>query len=443
MTGLKARSLASALAITAISAVAYVAPGAASATTCSGANITGNGSSLQANAQQKNWSKPFDEREPCFSEGKEQVTYLSTGSGPGLASWWVGHEVAKYKGFGPANAFVGTDQPPNEKQEKDIIEKGPGAKVLTIPVAQAAVALPIHLPNGCLATGGKKGKVKRLVLHDSTLEGIFNHTIKTWGEVPGVVGATCEKTAPIVRVVRKEGSGTTAIFKKFLFETNKEPVAGGLTWSQLAEESQNVVWPAEAENLEKKEKGSGIATYVAATPGTIGYANLNEVRANAAFTPAGGGGDNTAVFWPELYAKATKYQDPSTNGESNTPANAHCAGESYIRLDGVGKQAKFPPESAEDLWNEVTANKVQKASYPLCGFTYDLSLTKFSDFLGSEPLNEPIPSEVETIKNYYGEAVLSSTGQKSLEGSDFLGLPEGKTGHVLKIAKEGLLKVAY
>lgn len=442
MTGLKARSLASALAITAISAVAYVAPGTASAA-CSGANIKANGSSLQAGAQIKDWSKAFDEREPCSAEGKEQVSYESTSSGKGLASWWVGHEVAKYKGFGPTNAFVATDQPPNAKQESEILEKGPGAKVLTIPVAQAALALPIHLPTGCLATGGKKGKVKRLVLSDATLQGIFNHTITTWGAVPGVAGATCEKTAPIVRVVRKEGSGTTAIIKKFLFEINKAPVDGGLTWSQLAEENQNIEWPAEAENLEKKEKGSGIAAYVAATPGTIGYSNVNEVRENVAFTPAGGGGEGTAIFWPELQSKGKKYMDPSTNGESNTPANAKCAGESYIRLDGVGKQAKFPPESTEDLWNEVTANKVQKSSYPLCGFTYDLSLTKFSDFLGSEPLNEPTSSEVETVKNYMGEAILSPTGQKVLQGTDFLGLPEGKTGHVLKIAKEGLLKVAF
>lgn len=438
MTGFRTRSLVSAFAVSAISAVAFIAPGAASAA-CTGANITANGSSLQANAQKELWSKPFNEK--CV--GTEQVTYNSTGSGPGLKSWFVGENPAEFKGFGPANAFVGTDQPPNETQEKEILTKGTaGAKVLSIPLLQAAVALPIHLPAGCTAEGGKKGKVKRLVLSDATLQGIFAHTITTWAGVPGVVGAGCEKTAPIVRVVRTEGSGTTAIQKKFLFEINKEAVDGTETWNELAENNENLKWPAETEGLVRAKKGSGIAEYVAAHPGTIGYANLNEVRKVAAFTPAGGGGEGTAIFWPELQSKGSKYQDPSTNKEEDAAANANCKSESYISLNGVGKAGKFPPASTEAVWNEVTANKVQKASYPLCGFTYDLSLTKFSDFIGSDAENEPSAAEVETVKNYLNYVL--TTGQTALEGQDFLGLPAGKKGgNVLKIATEGVAKITF
>jgi ABC-type phosphate transport system substrate-binding protein len=438
MTGFRTRSLVSAFAVSAISAVAFVAPGTASAA-CSGSNIKANGSSLQANAQKELWSKPFNEK--C--SGTEQVTYESTGSGPGLKSWFVGENSAEFKGFGPANAFVGTDQPPNETQEKEILTKGTaGAKVLSIPLLQAAVALPVHLPSGCTAAGGKKGRVKRLVLSDATLQGIFAHTITTWAGVPGLVGTSCDKSAAITRVVRAEGSGTTAIQKKFLFEINKEPVDGTESWNELAEKNENLSWPAESEGLVRAKKGSGIAEYVAANAGTIGYANLNEVRKVAAFTPAGGGGEGTAIFWPELQSKGSKYQDPSTDLESNTAANANCKSESYISLNGVGKAGKFPPASTEAVWNEVTANKVQKASYPLCGFTYDLSLTKFSDFLGSDSGNEPSASEVETIKNYL--TYVLTTGQGSLEGQDFLGLPAGKKGgNVLKIAQEGVTKIAF
>ena len=438
MTGFRTRSVVSAFAVSAISAVAFIAPGAASAA-CSGANIKANGSSLQANAQKELWSKPFNEK--CV--GTEQVTYTSTGSGPGLKSWFVGENPAEFKGFGPENAFVGTDQPPNETQEKEILTKGTaGAKVLSIPTLQAAVALPIHLPAGCTAEGGKKGKVKRLVLSDVTLQGIFAHTITTWAGVPGVVGASCNKTAPIVRVVRAEGSGTTAITKKFLFEINKEAVDGTESWNELAEKNENLSWPAETESLVRAKKGSGIAEYVAANAGAIGYANLNEVRKVAAFTPAGGGGEGTAIFWPELQSKGSKYEDPSTDLETNAAANANCKSESYISLNGVGKAGKFPPASTEDVWNEVTANKVEKASYPLCGFTYDLSLTKFSDFLGSDEGNEPSASEVETVKNYL--TYVLGTGQTALEGQDFLGLPVGKKGgNVLKIAQEGVAKITF
>jgi ABC-type phosphate transport system substrate-binding protein len=273
------------------------------------------------------------------------------------------------------------------------------------------------------------------VLCDEVLQKIFAAVITTWSEVPGVGGASCEKTAPIVRVVRKEGSGTTAILKKFLYEINKNPVDGGENWNELAEKNENLNWPDEG-TVVKEEKGTGIAKYVAEHAGTIGYANLNEVRKNAAFKPEGGGGEGSSIFWPELQSKAKKYEDPSTDGESNTAANADCANESYISLNGVGKQGKFPPASTEDLWNEVTANKVQKASYPLCGFTYDLSLTDFANFSGTTA------AEVTTLKNYF-KYVTSGEGQKLLETNDFLGLPNSKkTGFVLKIAQEGVAKIA-
>jgi ABC-type phosphate transport system substrate-binding protein len=437
MTGLKVRSLASAIAATAVSALAFVAPGSASAA-CTGANIEANGASMEAGAQQLVWSPPFNAK--CA--GTEQVKYNSTSSNKGLESWWVLHLSEKYKGFGASNAFVGVDDPPNPAQADEILEKGPGAKVLSIPVLQVALALPVHLPEGCTADGGKKGKVKRLVLSDATLQGIFAHTITTWAGVPGVTGVSCNKSAPIVRVVRKEGSGATSVLEKFLYEINKEAVDGSETWTQLAEQVENITWPDETEDLVTAEKGSGIAAKVASTAGSIGYANLNEVRANAAFTPAGGGGEGSAIFWPELQSKGTKYHDPSTDLESNTAANADCSGEDYISLNGVGKQGKFPPASTEDPWNEVTANKVEKASYPLCGFAYDLSLTKFSDFLGSEPGNEPSAAEVETTKNYLGFVL--GEGQTLLNDHDFLTLPTGKKGgNVLKIAQEGVAKIAY
>jgi ABC-type phosphate transport system substrate-binding protein len=443
MPGLKVRSVASAIAATAISALVFVAPGTASAA-CTGANIEANGASMEAGAQQVVWSPVFDAK--C--SGVEQVKYTSTSSNKGLESWWVLHLSEKYKGFGASNAFVGVDDPPNPAQADEILEKGPGAKVLSIPVLQVALALPIHLPEGCTAQSGKGGKgPKRLVLSDETLQAIFAHTITKWSQIAAynadqLVGASCDKEAPIIRVVRKEGSGATSLLEKVLFEINKAPVDGSETWTDLAEQVENNKWPDETENLVTAEKGSGIAAKVASTAGSIGYANLNEVRQNAAFTPAGGGGEGSAIFWPELQSKGKKFQDPSTDKEENSAANANCNGEDYISLNGVGKQGKFPPASTEAPWNEVTANKVEKASYPLCGFAYVLSLTKFSDFIGSEPGNEPSAAEVETTKNYL--SFVLGEGQTLLNDHDFLTLPTGKKGgNVQKIASEGVTKIAY
>jgi ABC-type phosphate transport system substrate-binding protein len=436
MTELNGRSLASAVAVAAISVLALIAPGTASAAGCTGANIEANGASLQAAAQQNVWEPAFNAK--C--SGTEQVKFTSTSSNKGLESWWVLHLVEKYKGFGASNAFVGTDQPPNTTQSSEILDKGPGATVLSIPVLQAALALPIHLPEGCTATGGKKGKVKRLVLSDATLQGIFAHTITTWGSVAGIAGTSACKASPIIRVVRKEGSGSTSLLEKFLYEINKSAVDGSESWNELAEQVENIKWPDETEDLVTAEKGSGIAATVVSTAGSIGFANLNEVRANPAFTPAGGGGESSAIFWPELQSKGSKYEDPSTDAEADAAANANCAGEDYISLNKSGKQGKFPPASTEDLWNEVTANVVEKKSYPLCGFTYDLSLTKFSDF--SEEAHPTSAAEVETVKNYL--TFVLGQGQTLLNDHDFLSLPAGKKGgNVLKIAQEGVAKIGY
>jgi ABC-type phosphate transport system substrate-binding protein len=409
--------------------------------TCAGANLTGSGSSLQSAAQQKLWSPPFDAicAEPFPTQ---QVEYLSTSSGEGLASWGVGHNAAKFKGFGASDAFVGTDQPPNAVQQSEILERGPGAKLLSIPVLQAAVALPMHLPEGCTAESVVKGKgPKRLVLSDATLQGIFAHTITKWNEAASFNGdklkcaSKAQEESPIVRVVRKEGSGTTAILEKFLAEINRGSVDGAATWRELAEEDENVRWPAESEDLTRAAKGSGIAATVAATPGSIGYANLGEVRANVAFTPAGGGGEGSAIFWPELQSDGTKFEDPASNGEQNAAANANCKSEVY--LDGTG--TKFPPASTEGTWNEATASTVQKSSYPLCGLSYDLSLTDYQAF--SEEAHPTSTAEVETVKEYLTFAL--GEGQTLLEGHDFLGLPTSKkaASSVLGIARAGAEKI--
>lgn len=187
--------------------------------------------------------------------------------------------------------------------------------MLSIPVLQVALALPIHLPEGCTAVSGKGGKgPKRLVLSDATLQAIFAHTITKWSQVTAynsdqLVGASCDKEAPIIRVVRREGSGATSVLEKFLYEINKAAVNGSETWTQLAEQVENNKWPDETENLLTAEKGSGIAAKVASTAGSIGYANLNEVRQNAAFTPAGGGGEGGALFWAEHSATPQVWDD--------------------------------------------------------------------------------------------------------------------------------------
>jgi ABC-type phosphate transport system substrate-binding protein len=444
----KLRSLVCVVAAGALYAPAFATTGSAYAA-CAGANIEGNGASVESNAHKEVWEPTFNAK--CAGPpATEQVKYVSTSSSKGLESWGVLNN-SNFKGFGPTNAFVAVDDPPNSSQESEILAKQEpvsGAKVLSIPVLQFAVTLPIHLPEGCTATSGKgKAELHRLVLDDTQLQAIFAHTITTWAQLvekandyneDKLVGATCDASAPIIRVVRKEGAGATAVLEKSLFEINKNAVDASQTWEQLAENPENIEWPDEAEDLIRAEKGIPLAEAVAATAGSIGYVNLSEVRQVAAFTPAGGGGEGSATFWPELENSGKKFQDPSTDLESNTPASANCEAEDYISLNGKGTQGKFPPASTEDVWNEVTANKKEKKSYALCGFAYVLSLTDFANFASTSE------AEVTSVQGYLG-FVVSAEGQALLKGHDFLGLPTAKSakGNVLDIAEAGVGKIAF
>ncbi len=516
MTGLKLRSLGLACVTAAVSAVVFIAPGTASAAIkCGTVKLEGNGSSLQANAQKDFFAKEYN----AACGPTSTVEYESTSSGKGLKSWDVEPEseppVRKvpFRGFGPLNAFVGSDAPPNQGEENEIKAQG-GGVVLSIPVLQAAVALPTHLPAECMATSGKGKKLEdRLALDDEVLQKIWSHELKTWTEVntalAGYDGDTLTGSGcgtEITRVVRKEGSGTTSILKKFLCGINNkafEPpvLATKGTWCEIAEVSRNLEWPEKSLAVIEAEKGSGVTQKVAETESSIGYANLNEVRENASFTtsptpatvvwksttkyavgarveqPAGSEKcyqatkENKGVappepatwqsiacpgllFWPTLQSKASKVQDPSDNGEQATKDLANCADETYITLNKEGKEGKFPPPKTSALWNEVTASKAQKKSYPLCGFTYDVALTDYEAF-SAVSLTAVAPwtgmtslEEAETVKDYLGYVTAKEEGQKLIgelaKGTDFYPLPEGKKGeNVQVIAEEGANEIAY
>lgn len=445
MRGLSLR-LASAAAVTAASAVAFIAPGTASAA-CTGANIEGQGSSLQELAQNEVWRPHFNAK--CV--GTEQVSgYKGTGSGAGLATWGVGKTQHN---FGTAFSFVGTDQPPNPVQKTEIELFSGGGKVLSIPTLQAAVSVDLHLPTGCTSaeSGTSKNPAKkfgRLVLTQKEMENIFSRKITLWTQLEGTFGnkilpAGCAAGQEITRVVREDGSGTTAIFKKFLFEINKEPVSGSETWNDLAEKNKNLGWPEELVKLVRAKGGKAVAQKVAETAGSIGYANLADARNTKLYTPEGGGGDKTAVFWALIQNNPhseKKFIDPANNGEVNAKGNSNCDKTKYVDISAEGKKAKFPPETTEAAWNEVTAELKQK-NYSLCGFTYDLSLTKFS---GTESEGAAASSaEVETIKGYFN--YILSAGQTHLAGNDYLGLPN--TGSIKKnptlIAQAGAAKITF
>ena len=102
---------------------------------------------------------------------------------------------------------------------------------------------------------------------------------------------------PIVPVVRFDQAGTTHILKRFLGLINTGELgtsAGEESWDDLSEGSLNTTWPKALAFVQPAKKGDAEeAAKVAATPGSIGYSNLAELRSTNKFSKTGEGGAGT------------------------------------------------------------------------------------------------------------------------------------------------------
>lgn len=420
--------------VAAASVAALAAPGAANAALpghCKGITTEGAGSSLQAEAQAI-WDPGFEVNKVGCPSGPK-VTYRSIGSGAGYKEW------NEKEHFGTVG-FVGTDNTVNQSEKESVEKKATlGSSTLeTIPVLQGAVSVVVNLPAECSATSAIASN--RLALNDSTLEEIYAGKITNWNELNNVenagnklTGAGCNST--ITPVVRKDGSGTTHIFKRFLNEIFNGVLASedGLnhTWGELAEGSLSTKWPTAAKVLHAAEEtGPGLLKTVASTPGSIGYANLADSRnvANGGFT-----GQSASRFWVELEASkkskngktSRKYTDPSTNGDSATVSASNCKDTVYSN-----GSAAFPPPAVSSPWNEVTAETTSK-TYALCGLTYNLVLTNYEAYTGGSA------GEAQSVVDFENYVLSKKGGQKEIKNKDYNELPKGLVSESL----EGIEKI--
>ena len=214
MKSLSKRRFIPACIIAAATMAVLALPGVASASfklkQCGGVNISGNGSSLQKVLQNEYWNKQFSEsanKAACNgtqgSKEERKAAYTSTGSGAGLESWGVETKAGGTVNFGAGNAYVGTDNAPNKTQKAELETNGTGGKLLTIPVAQAAITISVHLPAGCTKVSG--GPVPgRLGIKDLTLEKVFQGTDTKWSQI--LNGAKLEGDAECTMLGEKLGN---------------------------------------------------------------------------------------------------------------------------------------------------------------------------------------------------------------------------------------------
>jgi len=452
-------SLARRLLVSCISATALIialaAPSGAGATLgaqCSGASITGQGANVLKNAHTA-WDADFNTstaKVACAGlkgQGTLQtptVTYKTSSAAVGLESWGANGHVGS--DFSLANAFIGASEPPNAAQKAEIEAHettSTANTLLSIPTVQTAIAVIVNLPTGCTAQTKYK-KDKRLVLNNATLEGIFRGTITQWSQITDdgdeLIGATCNPASPIIPVVRRDGAGTTHIFKKYLSLINgasfTDEKSASETWDSVSEGTLNTDWPKTANVTRPEATGdTAIDAWVASHPGTISYTTFAEARANGSFAPSSGG-PGTARFWVPIQNNGLattgklKYADPSSNGDTATVADANCKNTEY-----TNSKDPFPPSSAREPWDEVTTRTIEK-KYTLCSIVVELAFTSYSAYPGTTQ------DEATTVNNFFNFVTNSKGGggQKLIAKHDYLALPKGK---VLDEAEQGAALIGF
>ncbi|HKZ14577.1 MAG TPA: DUF3616 domain-containing protein [Solirubrobacterales bacterium] len=382
------------------------------ATTCGGGPITGTGSSLQTEAQRGLWGPGFK----AICGASDEVTYEPTSSGAGLGAWGFGGGA-----FDNTKAFVASDDGPNPAQIANARAKS-GSGVLTIPVAQTAIAIVVNSPSNCSIAE----------ITNKQLEGVMQGRIKVWSKVETATGAGCID-APITRVVRKEGSGTTFQLKNYLLRINEAtlPCTPGAnqTWRSLEEigtgagEAPNTVWPenstqtgclGQVSQVVRAEGGGGVVRKINVTNGSIGYAALPDVERNKA------NGENTEgdTDWLKLQdngvstkLSVAKFASPL---ESSAQA-ANCFDASYP-VPTPAQVGKKEPANAD--WSQIFGANANAAAsspgaYSLCTLTYVEALTEYSKAGYAQAAEQ-------TVGDYLSNYVLADAGQEALEvGGEF------------------------
>lgn len=348
-------------------AVGGLGAGSASASVlCNGGNIIGEGSSLQKISQQNVWIPAF-QTEVCNSGTLPKIEYKPEGSAAGLKAWGAtGGAIDR------SRAFVGSDDAPTAAQIANIKAAAGGGNVLVIPVAQTSIAVVVNPPAGCTVEN----------LTNKELEKSFRGIVLKWSELENAVGgAACE--APLTRVVRFDGSGTTFQFKNYLGLANTASLPCiEKTWKQLEPienpetSAPNTSWPESCKKalspvVRPAAKGGGEEVKkVNSTPGSIGYAALPDAEANGGTVI---GIQNNGFVSTE---EAT-YGNPQIAGASVGKGIANCAATKYV----VPTEGRRTGTGIDVDWSQVfgALPAIGGSAYPLCTLTYDLAFKGYKE----------------------------------------------------------------
>jgi hypothetical protein len=464
--------------------------------TCSSPGYS-SGSSLQNNAQQSIWltAGGWGANTECSSF--PSITYSGTSSGAGLnefgnVSGKLGPEedqVAfksatgiKDKAGQVLDWYVGTDDPPTTGNLDNAIvasgDKNGNFEEITIPVAQAPVAVILSLPTGCLVPTGSALDLDGVDLEqlwegtnsaepsDNDPGGIpaqGGYAAATWGALLTELGYTKTATNPptepgtffdaggakgcgqaITLQARSAYSGTTYAFKSYLnadgddlvYNTTSKQFATQNLWTGYISDAP--VWPAPVTTT-NNSKGSSLVQDTAKSPGSVGYANTSDAvaAANGGFTNTAaastfGSSESHQIVYAEIQNNvglvaqdeaekvsppAKTYADPVQTGTQI----GNCETDKLLQGD------KSPPYSFTDSWYGVTAEDpnvgVDDTSanwYPACALTYDEVWRHYNaGGLFSSEAGAPIAASVKDLFKY----ITGEAGQAAIKADYYTAVP--------------------
>jgi hypothetical protein len=450
--------------------------GSAMALTCTTGGYA-SGSSLQNKAQDSIWltAGNWGAHTSCSSFPK--IKYEGTSSGAGLNEYGnidgklnpaedpegEAHGTPNDKAGQALDWYVGTDDPPTTGNLASAIvasgDKNGNLEEITLPVAQAPIAVILSLPAGCEIEEGSS-----LELDGKDLVEVWEGTVHTWKELlvklgyaesatsPPGAGEFFSVTAPagcneaIILQARETYSGTTYAFKNYL-NLDANDLSYNTTTGQFATQnlwtgyiSDAPVWPATVKTT-GNSKGSSLVKNSAKTPGSIGYANTSDAVASA----DGGFTDKaTSTTFESSAAHQIVYARIQNNVATVTKDEAEHVTppvDSYadpVSVNGAGTVGncetdkllpgdKSPPYSYTDSWYGITAEDPNIALddtsgnwYPICALTYDLVWRHYNaGGLWASAAAEGVANSVKDLFTY----ITGAAGQAAIEAEYYSGVP--------------------
>jgi phosphate transport system substrate-binding protein len=202
--------------------------------------IKAAGSTFQTNFQQGAISG-FKSVDPNVT-----VDYDPVGSGTGRSDLYSNTVL-----------FAGSDSPVPAKEASEVPA---GKTILYFPVQIGPIAIAYNLSG-----------VTGLKLDPTVLAGIFQGQITTWNNsaIKALNPGANLPSSTITLAVRSDSSGTTANFSAYLV------AAAGSAWKLGT--GSTIKWPSTAR---AGDGGSGLASIVKSTPGSIGYVDFSTATAS-------------------------------------------------------------------------------------------------------------------------------------------------------------------